>query len=1153
MLFAEMKTLSASSKDTSDASVSLESIARLPDSFISETFTQDTYSEHFDEKASEFIIGLSADPMAYANVATAVCRLGGSEVDTVAENQHVMAIITNLSVTCVSILRREFCPSGLIRYIEPNAEFKAQFIPNDPDWQLQWSPRKIEADYAWNTTRGNNSVLVAVVDTGIDYTHPDLASNYVPLGYDWVHDDDEPMDDNGHGTHCAGIIAAVLNNTVGIAGLAQISVMAEKVLDADGTGSEDSVAAGIIHAVEKGAEIISMSIGTYTPSSLLDDAISYAYAHGVLLVAAAGNDDSSSKLFPAGCDEVIAVAATDESDSKAGFSNWGRWIEVSAPGVNVFSTIPGGYASHSGTSMACPHVSGVAALIWSQFPNATRDWVRAQLMVTADDLGEAGFDKYYGYGRINARKAVEQNPSIHDVMIFGCKDLGHFQPNVPAYFDVSVLDFGTSDEANVTLQFFENDTMLSSATIDHLTTGTSANVNFCWTPSSEGTYNITFHVVPVWGETSEANNVMTRIVSSKTPAGLILFDGTRCLGVTSFDIWVENLTSRGYIVDSHTNGTITVNSLKDCDILVLPMPYSNYCPDEILAIQDFVMNGGGLLAIGSEYIAFTSFAGIMWGPTSNNSPDYVYDITPHAVTEGVSSIYFSCTPCQLFVTGPAVDLARQDSGGSEIMLAVSEIGAGRVIALSSVNTIIDYQIGLGDNLQLASNIIDWLMGVKREHELTVSLEAPLDVEPSENCSVSVTVHNSGSSSESNVELLLMIDDTLVDSIVIPELGNGTSYTMTYGWSAPDVVTTSNITACASSAWGEEVVSNNVKTCLVSVHYPLINPVDGQWTHYHLKYFNVSGYLQWALFNNYTFKNIAPHKVKVTCLYDDPQGNILMTTIVVNTMNRFVESGLWMGLWFPIWTETDIGVGSLVQISQVVGEVEGSAFFKGTIDCWRIGYALGPNMYVQLHDKTSGLMLETYLVDAFGKSVDMFLVDTNILIGNGISDLAVASFTPSKTIIAQGYSTSFSTRVENTGVRPETSNLTICVNSTVIASQLLDFEIGDGFDLRFVWNTTGFAFGNYSITAELSPVGDEAETSDNTLTFWVVLTIRGDVTSKASHVPDGKVDMRDIGALCANFMKDSSSLGWNPNLDIDEDGVTNLRDIGIACRNFGKSL
>ena len=231
------------------------------------------------------------------------------------------------------------------------------------------------------------------------------------------------------GTHCAGIIAAVLNNSIGIAGLAQAQIMAEKVLDYTGYGTWDWVANGIVHAVDQGANVISMSLGGYGDSELVHEAVRYAYDAGVLVIAAAGNDNTNMKSYPAAYSEVIAVSATDQYDNKAGFSNWGDWIELAAPGVDIYSTMPTyhvtlndwGYAMNydylSGTSMACPHVSGVAALVWSRYPSKTRDWVRLWLRYTADDLGDPGLDVYYGYGRINARKAVELTPPRHELIV----------------------------------------------------------------------------------------------------------------------------------------------------------------------------------------------------------------------------------------------------------------------------------------------------------------------------------------------------------------------------------------------------------------------------------------------------------------------------------------------------------------------------------------------------------------------------------------------------------------------------------------------------------------------------------------------------------------------------------------------------------------
>jgi subtilisin family serine protease len=310
---------------------------------------------------------------------------------------------------------------------KPRTRVRAESEPNDPSWNLQWSLRKIEADWAWNATVGSSDVLVAIIDSGIDYNHPDLAANYVGLGHDWINNDEDPMDDYNHGTKVAGIIAAQINNEVGIAGLAQVKIMAEKVLDNNGEGHLDQLANGIKHATDQGAKIISMSLSVPENDSLLYEAVKYAYGKGILLVAAAGNEASDAKRYPAAYDEVIAVTATNESDQIYPFSNYGNWIELAAPGVDIFTTdlfdknLPPDYQYYrwgTGTSFACPHVSGLAALLWSEFPNATRDWIRTRLRETADDLGAPGFDNYYGYGRINARKAIyEASPANYTLTI----------------------------------------------------------------------------------------------------------------------------------------------------------------------------------------------------------------------------------------------------------------------------------------------------------------------------------------------------------------------------------------------------------------------------------------------------------------------------------------------------------------------------------------------------------------------------------------------------------------------------------------------------------------------------------------------------------------------------------------------------------------
>ncbi len=393
------------------------------------------------DSSQELIIGIDGMPSkSYLSLTRLVEAWGGEITNNVSFGGKIEAVVANLPPASVKPFVEEVTEILEPMYIQPNHEFKIDLTPNDPRWSWQWGPAKIGAEVAWNTTVGNSSILLAIVDTGVDWDHPDLANNYAPLGYDWVNGDDDPMDDNGHGTHVAGIAAAVINNNLGIAGISQVKVMAEKALNRSGYGSSDDLAEAITHAADQNADIISMSWGSYTRNILVQHAIQYAYNSGVLLVAAAGNNASSEKAYPAAYNEVIAVSATDRNDNPAYFTNYGEWIELAAPGVNIYSTTwNDDYTYKSGTSMATPHVSGVAALIWSVFTNLTRDQVRSRLQETAEDLGPEGFDIHYGHGRVSAIRAVTDN-QVHNISI--C--------NVTVYKDI--VHRGSLLPINVTVQ-----------------------------------------------------------------------------------------------------------------------------------------------------------------------------------------------------------------------------------------------------------------------------------------------------------------------------------------------------------------------------------------------------------------------------------------------------------------------------------------------------------------------------------------------------------------------------------------------------------------------------------------------------------------------------------------------------------------------------
>lgn len=358
-----------------------------------------------------------------------------------------------------------FQRNPLIEYAQPNSICYAFWGPNDLYYNLQWHFPKINMPTAWDyfipcgapgpspTPVGVGSgVVVAVLDSGVAYedyiespSHkyykaPDLANTTFVAGYDFVNNDTHPNDDNSHGTHVTGTIAQSTNNGLGAAGIAfNASIMPVKVLDSSGSGTAANLADGLYYAADHGAKVINMSMGwpvysfgPYDPGLVVHDAITYAYNKGVTLVAAAGNDNLGYVAYPAAYPEVIAVGATQYDDNRAPYSNYGDALAVVAPGGNLSVDQNGdgygdgvlqqtfnpstkktddfGYWFLDGTSMATPHVSALAALLIAKGLTGPGN-VRSVIQNTAQDLGTAGWDSTYGYGRINAFAALA-SPSL---------------------------------------------------------------------------------------------------------------------------------------------------------------------------------------------------------------------------------------------------------------------------------------------------------------------------------------------------------------------------------------------------------------------------------------------------------------------------------------------------------------------------------------------------------------------------------------------------------------------------------------------------------------------------------------------------------------------------------------------------------------------
>ncbi|HAW49729.1 TPA: hypothetical protein DCX16_02105 [bacterium] len=293
-----------------------------------------------------------------------------------------------------------------VEYAEPNYIRKIQNIknavPNDPYLDQQWGLRRIRTPEAWNIEKGGPNVIIAILDTGIDYNHFDIDDKIIG-SQSFVASEEDPMDYSGHGTHVSGIVGAEVDNGTGCAGVAwNCKLLAIKCLDKKGNGEDSNVYSAIKYAADYGAKVINMSFGGTGYSKTLKNAVDYAHNKNVLLVAAAGNSGGSQIFYPAGYENVMAVAATDINDRKAYFSQYGYWVDIAAPGVRILSTSPNNkYLYSDGTSMASPFVSGVAGLMFSRYLGTTNTWVFSEIKRLSDRI-----DIEINGGILNAYKTL---------------------------------------------------------------------------------------------------------------------------------------------------------------------------------------------------------------------------------------------------------------------------------------------------------------------------------------------------------------------------------------------------------------------------------------------------------------------------------------------------------------------------------------------------------------------------------------------------------------------------------------------------------------------------------------------------------------------------------------------------------------------------
>jgi len=381
--------------------------------------------------SSEILVGYRSDG-GFERRALAL----GREIEPVAQISDLQVAVVRAPARSVAATLIALRNDPDVAYVELNGIMEGAWDPNDPDYNdptRVYAPQQIKANLAWDVGRGNSSVVVAVVDSGADFAHPDLAGSlwvnpdetpgngidddqngYVDdvNGWDFVNGDNLPADDLGHGTHVTGIVAAATNNGIGVAGIAGgVKVLPVKVLNSGNKGTWSDIALGIIYAADQGVRAINLSLGSTSYSNTVLEAIQYAQNRGVLVIAAAGNNGAEQLFYPAAYDGVLAVAATAPGGTRWQLSNYGSFIDIAGPGVTVYSTYwsaAGGssYQFLSGTSMATPMVTGVAALLWSINPALSANGVSEFLTGSATDLGDPGLDIYYGHGQVDAQGAA---------------------------------------------------------------------------------------------------------------------------------------------------------------------------------------------------------------------------------------------------------------------------------------------------------------------------------------------------------------------------------------------------------------------------------------------------------------------------------------------------------------------------------------------------------------------------------------------------------------------------------------------------------------------------------------------------------------------------------------------------------------------------
>ena len=435
-------------------------------------------------------------------------KQGGKVVDT---NQNILVV--EIPKVVEKAINESLSNSQISTKIE--VDYPTFLTADTPDWGVS----RIKAPDVWQTT-GGDGIRVAVIDTGVDYSHPDISGRYGG-GYDTVGEDTNPFDDHGHGTHVSGIIVSDLNGS-GMAGVApRGQIVAVKALGADGSGYISDLVEAIDWAMKNNVQIINFSLGTTYDSQVLRDKINQAASQGIILVAAAGNTNGGALLYPAAYGSVISVAATTRNDSFASFSSVGA--EIAAPGDGITSTVPGGgYATWSGTSMAAPHVTATVALMIANKQNN----IREALHNTAIDLGPSGKDSYFGYGLVHAKPAALGEDTLAPAITFLTPE-NNANLNGKVEVKLSIQDEHKIKKATL----FMNNQTLQSWDVDPYVYEWDTNT------LADGEYILLVQAIDEFDNTGEAKITITKSKSASTPTPTLPITPKLTINPTSQISW----------------------------------------------------------------------------------------------------------------------------------------------------------------------------------------------------------------------------------------------------------------------------------------------------------------------------------------------------------------------------------------------------------------------------------------------------------------------------------------------------------------------------------------------------------------------------------------------------------------------------------------